>query len=204
MRASGSRRAQGLGGQVLRTGQPWRTEDYAADPRFSKEFLARARAAGHLAVLAVPIVIAGRVEGLLYASNLASRPFTDADEAILVRLAAHAALAMQNAQLYRQAQADLAERRTAEAALARAAAELEQRVAERTAALHQEMAQRQRLEQEAQRVQHFALLGRLAAGVSHELRNPLGAVFLYVDLLEEELPARPPTVLRPLPRPSRS
>jgi PAS domain S-box-containing protein len=178
---------QGLGGQVLRTGQPGRTADYAADPRFSKEYLARARAEGHLAVLAVPILMAARVEGLLYASNPARQPFTDQDEAILVRLASHAALAMQNAHLYRQAQAELAERRTAEAALVRAAAELEQRVAERTAALHQEMAERQRLEQEAQRVQHFALLGRLAAGVSHEIRNPLGAIFLHVDLLAEEL-----------------
>jgi PAS domain S-box-containing protein len=178
---------QGLGGQVLRTGRPWCTRDYATDPRFSKEFLARARAKGHLAVLAVPILIAARVEGLLYASNLASQPFTDRDEEILVRLAAHAALAIQNAQLYQQAQAELAERRTAEAALARAAAELEQRVAERTAELHQAMAERQRLEQEAQRVEHFALLGRLAAGVSHEIRNPLGTVFLHVDLLAEEL-----------------
>ena len=37
---------QGLGGQVLRTGRPWRTADYATDPRFSKEYLAGARAAG--------------------------------------------------------------------------------------------------------------------------------------------------------------
>ena len=178
---------QGLGGQVLRTGRPWRTPDYAADPRFRQAYLVPAWAGGHLAVLAVPILIATRVEGLLYASNPASRPFTDADEALLVRLAAHAAVAIRHAQLYRQAQADLAERRTAEAALAQAAAALEQRVADRTAALHQEIAERQRLEQEAQRVQHFALLGRLAAGVSHEIRNPLGAIFLHVDLLEEEL-----------------
>jgi two-component system sensor histidine kinase AtoS len=53
--------------------------------------------------------------------------------------------------------------------------------------LSREIAERQRLEREAQRAEHLALLGRLAAGVSHELRNPLGAVFLYVDLLEEEL-----------------
>lgn len=49
------------------------------------------------------------------------------------------------------------------------------------------MTERQRLEQEAQRAQHFAMLGRLAAGVSHEIRNPLGAIFLHVDLLQEVL-----------------
>jgi signal transduction histidine kinase len=55
-----------------------------------------------------------------------------------------------------------------------------------TARKHAET-QLQRLEREAQRVQHLALLGRLAAGVSHDIRNPLGAILLHVDLLEEEL-----------------
>jgi signal transduction histidine kinase len=64
---------------------------------------------------------------------------------------------------------------------------LEHRFEERTAALHHEIAERQRLEREARRAEHFALLGRLAAGVSHEIRNPLGAIFLHVDLLTEEL-----------------
>ena len=60
------------------------------------------------------------------------------------------------------------------------------------------MAERQRLEREAQRAQHFALLGQLAAGVSHEIRNPLAAVFLHVEVLAEELqdpaPESPETV----------
>jgi PAS domain S-box-containing protein len=105
---------KGLGGQVLRTGRPWRTADYAVDARFSKEYVAVTRAQGHLAVIAVPILMGARVEGVLYASNPSARPFTDQDEAILVRLATHAAIAIQNAQLYRQTQTELVERRQAE------------------------------------------------------------------------------------------
>ena len=82
---------------------------------------------------------------------------------------------------------DITARKQAATLLQEQQAQLEYQIQERTAALYQEIAERQRLEGEAQRAQHFALLGRLAAGLSHEIRNPLGAVFLHVELLEEEL-----------------
>lgn len=108
---------KGLGGQVLLTGRPWRTSDYAADLRFSKDYLAGTWAKGQLAVVAVPITIGSRVEGVLYISRPSSRPFTERHEAILLRLADYAATAIRNAQLYREAADELARRIQAEDAL---------------------------------------------------------------------------------------
>jgi signal transduction histidine kinase len=48
---------------------------------------------------------------------------------------------------------------------------------------------RRQLTRAAQRADHFAVLGRVAASVSHDIRNPLSAMMLHVDLLEEELRA---------------
>jgi signal transduction histidine kinase len=47
-------------------------------------------------------------------------------------------------------------------------------------------------QRDAQRAQHFAMLGRLAAGLSHEIRNPMAALALHIDLLDEELNERAP------------
>ena len=47
-------------------------------------------------------------------------------------------------------------------------------------------------QREVQRTQQCAVLGRLVAGVSHEIRNPLGALALHLDLLEEELSDKAP------------
>jgi PAS domain S-box-containing protein len=89
---------------------------------------------------------------------------------------------------------DITERKQAEVVLQQTRLALEQRVQERTAALatantvlQHEMAARVRLEREVQRAEHFASLGRLAADVSHDIRSPLAAVLLHVDLLTEEL-----------------
>jgi GAF domain-containing protein/ActR/RegA family two-component response regulator len=106
---------KGLGGQVLLTGRPIRTDHYAEDPRLTKDYLRMVSEEGIVAEMVVPIATEGRVEGLLYVSNRSPRPFADRDEAVLLRLAEPAAIAIQNARLFeeterrRQAAESLAE-----------------------------------------------------------------------------------------------
>jgi signal transduction histidine kinase len=60
-------------------------------------------------------------------------------------------------------------------------------------ALNQSQAQvLQRLEQAARHAQRFVRLGHIAAHMVHEIRNPLNAIFLHADVVEEEM--RQPTV----------
>jgi PAS domain S-box-containing protein len=108
---------KGMGGQVVAMGRPLRTADYAADPRFSKDYVDYIRIDGRLAMLTVPIIIGARVEGVLYVSNPTSRPFTAQHEVVLLRLADYAATAIRNAQLYHAAQDELRRRTVAEAQL---------------------------------------------------------------------------------------
>ncbi len=97
-------RGRGAGGQAWSTGRPFRTANRPNDPRVRDDYPEAARREGIIATLVVPIWISGQVEGLLYVSNRADRSFTDRDEAILIRLADHAAIAIQNATLYSRLQ----------------------------------------------------------------------------------------------------
>ena len=90
---------KGVGGMVLATGRPFRTDCYAEDSRITQDYREIVAAEGIVAAMAVPITGQGRVEGLLYVHNRSPRPFTDRDEAILLRLADHAARAIGNARL---------------------------------------------------------------------------------------------------------
>jgi PAS domain S-box-containing protein len=68
--------------------------------------------------------------------------------------------------------------------------------------LLRDLTERRRVEETLRRTESLTLLGKLAAGVSHEIRNPLGAIMLHMDLLEEELqdllPQRPAQIAEPL------
>jgi len=64
---------------------------------------------------------------------------------------------------------------------------LEQTVECRTAALRAEMEERKRLEQAKLQGERLAVVGSMAAQVAHEIRNPLGSIFLNLDLVEREL-----------------
>jgi PAS domain S-box-containing protein len=96
---------RGIGGHVLLTGRPLRTEAYRDDPRVPRAFHAIADETGTVTLMVVPITIHERVEGLLYISNRTARSFSERDEAVCVRLAEQAAVAIGNARLFADAQA---------------------------------------------------------------------------------------------------
>lgn len=91
---------KGCGGIVMATGQPFRTDSYVEDPCISTHYRDVVRSEGVMSLLVVPIRIDGRVDGLVYVANRERRPFSDHDEATLMRLAGHAALAIANARLF--------------------------------------------------------------------------------------------------------
>ena len=91
---------KGVGGRVMATGRPFRTDNYPEDPRITKDYLATTLAESIVAELAVPIQTEGQLQGILFVDNRSPRPFTQQDERTLQRLADHAAIAIRNARLH--------------------------------------------------------------------------------------------------------
>lgn len=109
----------GLGGLVAQTAMPYTTPSYFEDERFAHTRGIDSAVAdeGLVSILGVPLTLGSRVIGVLYAANREVRPFTRADTALLVSLAAHAAIAIDNARLLAETQAALAELKVTSEAL---------------------------------------------------------------------------------------
>ena len=105
----------GLGGLVAQTATPYSTPDYFADKRFNHTGTIDHAVAdeGITSILGVPLKLGRQVIGVLYAANREVRPFGREEAALLVSLAAHAAIAIDNARLLTETQLALSELETA-------------------------------------------------------------------------------------------
>lgn len=146
--------------------------------------------------LGVPLVVQDRVIGLLNLSNSIPGSYTDRHLQVTVAFAAHAAIAIQNARLYTQAQQEIEERERAQAALHQSQINLQAELIERLRAEQELQEERSLL---AQRVEErtselTAANAKLTAAlrtkdeflatVSHELRTPLNAILLLTESMQ--------------------
>ncbi|HYF17871.1 MAG TPA: PAS domain-containing protein [Ramlibacter sp.] len=148
---------------TFRGGPPIRLDDVTADPRYGRMDPHRGMPAGHLPVrsyLAVSVTArSGEVLGGLLFGHPQAGVFTERSERLASGIAAQAAIAIDNARLYAQAQ------RAAD---------------ERTHLLESERAARA----EAERAS--TLKDEFLATLSHELRTPLSAILGWVHILRRK------------------
>jgi hypothetical protein len=155
----------GLGGLVAQTAKPYVTSDYPRDARFrhTNEIDEGVGEEGLTAILGVPLVLGSRVIGVLFAANRSARPFARHEITLLSSLAAHAAVAIDNARLLQATREALSELRSANE-LVRAHSE----AVERAAAVHDKLAD-------------LVLRGGDVEGIAAAVAEALGGGLVVVD-----------------------
>ncbi|MFF2955240.1 helix-turn-helix domain-containing protein [Kitasatospora sp. NPDC057965] len=101
----------GLGGLVAQTARPYATPDYRTDGRFHHTGTIDAGVLdeGLVAIIGVPLLLGGRVIGVLFAADRSPRAFSPDEVALLCTLAAHAAIALDTAKSLADTRAALTE-----------------------------------------------------------------------------------------------
>jgi DNA-binding PucR family transcriptional regulator len=170
----------GLGGLVAQSATPFSTANYPADPQFqhTPEIDSAVGEEGLVAILGVPLRLGSTVIGVLMAANRSERPFARDEVTLLSSLAAHAAVAIDNARLLQETRAALDELNTANQ-LVRAHSES----VERAAAAHDRLAD-------------LVLRGGGVEDVAAAVTDVLGGTLLVLDAEGRVLATtdpRPPT-----------
>ncbi|MCW2882883.1 MAG: putative transcriptional regulator, PucR family [Sphaerisporangium sp.] len=101
----------GLGGLVAQTGTPYASPDYFADERFRHRthIDVAVKEEALVAILGVPMRLGAQIIGVLFAANRTARPFAQEEVALVASLAAHAAVALDNARLLEETRTALGE-----------------------------------------------------------------------------------------------
>ncbi|MFE0703827.1 helix-turn-helix domain-containing protein [Streptomyces sp. NPDC058872] len=102
---------EGLGGLVAQTARPYVTDDYFDDERFqhTRTIDTAVRDEGLVAILGVPLSLGSQVIGVLFAADRRARVFEREQVALLGSFAAHAAVAIDTANLLAETRSALTE-----------------------------------------------------------------------------------------------
>ncbi|HEY9390348.1 MAG TPA: GAF domain-containing protein, partial [Mycobacteriales bacterium] len=124
----------GLGGLVAKTNRPYATADYLADRRFVHTVDDAVRGEGLVAIQGVPLNRGDRVIGVLFVANRRAGPFSVDEVTLLISLANHAAIAIENAALFQDVR-----RAVQELTRANRVIQQHRESAERATALHERL-----------------------------------------------------------------